>query len=103
MAEDEIKSTMSEKDFNELKHEIENNTKAVVEDVIKSNVPSQRLPMSEEETKAKEGNGKFKSFGEFAKAIYDKSSGQSDDLRLKALNEGSGEAGGFLVPEEFRA
>ena len=27
MAEDEIKSTMSEKDFQELKHEIENNTK----------------------------------------------------------------------------
>ena len=59
MAEDEIKSTMSEKDFNELKHEIENNTKAVVEDVIKSNVPSQRLPMSDEDARAKESNGKF--------------------------------------------
>jgi len=103
MAEDEIKSTMSEKDFNELKHEIENNTKAVVEDVLKSNVPSQRLPMSEEDAKAKEGNGKFKSFGEFAKSIHDKSIGNNNDVRLKALNEGSGEAGGFLVPEEFRA
>jgi HK97 family phage major capsid protein len=101
--EDEIKSTMSEKDFNELKHEIENNTKAVVEDVIKSNVPSQRLPMSEEDARAKESNGKFKSFGEFAKSVYDKSTGNSDDVRLKALNEGSGEAGGFLVPDEFRA
>tara|TARA_R100000664_G_scaffold17192_1_gene26109 strand:+ start:1649 stop:2830 length:1182 start_codon:yes stop_codon:yes gene_type:complete len=102
--EDETKSTISEKQFEELKAEMANDTKAVVEEVLKSNVPSQRLPMdtSDEDKKAKDANGKFKSFGEFAQSIYQKSVGGGDDPRLKALNEGSGEAGGFLVPEEYR-
>ena len=101
--EDEIKSTMSEEKFEDLKKEIQSDTKAVVEDILKSNVSSQRLPMGEEDAKAQAANGKFKSFGDFALAIHDKSTGKNNDTRLKALGENSGETGGFLVPEEFRA
>ena len=101
--EDEIKSTMSEEKFEDLKKEIQNDTKSVVEDILKSNVSSQRLPMGNEEAKVKAANGKFKSFGDFAMAIHDKATGKNDDVRLKALGEGSGETGGFLVPEEFRS
>lgn len=47
-------------------------------------------------------DGQFKSFGELAIAIHGTNRGMID-ARLKALNEGAGADGGFLVPEEFRA
>ncbi len=42
---------------------------------------------------------KFKSFGEFLRT----SKYSPSDARLKALGEGTDSAGGFLVPEEFKA
>ena len=101
--QDEIKSTMTEQQFNDLKSEIKSDTKNVLNDLLKSNVSSERLPMGEEDKKALAGNGKFKSFGEFAQAIYRHDKNINSDNRLKALSEGTGSDGGFLVPEEFKA
>ncbi len=100
--EDEIKSTISEQEFNDLKQEIKNDTKSVIEDVLKSNVPSQRVPMSDEVVKDEADKGKFKSFGEFLQSVQERNFG-GNDVRLRALAESSGEGGGFLVPEEFRS
>ena len=94
--EDEVKSTISEKEFNTLKDEIKNDAKSVMESILKENLPEQRLPMSE--TKAADDDTKFKTFGEFLTATK-----TGNDNRLKALNEGNGNDGGFLVPDEFRA
>ena len=101
--QDEIKSTMTEQQFNDLKSEIKSDTKNVLNDLLKSNVSSERLPMGEEDKKALAGNGKFKSFGDFAQAIYRHDKNINSDNRLKALSEGTGSDGGFLVPEEFKA
>src|SRR3990167_3141196 len=52
------------------------------------------------------GAGKFKSLGEFfamANAHRGWRSGQQLDDKIKALGEGAGDQGGFLVPEEYRA
>ncbi len=49
--------------------------------------------------KEKPGTHGFKSFGDFLHSIKRNAS----DPRLKALGEGTDSAGGFLVPEEFRA
>ena len=100
--EDEIKSTISEQEFNDLKQEIKNDTKSVIEDVLKSNVPSQRVPMSDEVVKDEADKGKFKSFAEFLQSVQERNFG-GNDVRLRALAESSGEGGGFLVPEEFRS
>ena len=35
MAEDEIKSTMTEKEFTALKNEVKNDAKSIIEDVLK--------------------------------------------------------------------
>ena len=98
MAEDEIKSTMTEKEFTALKNEVKNDAKSIIEDVLKANLPSQRLPMSANNENAQDLDSKFKSFGEFLKSAR-----QGGDKRLKALNENNGNDGGFLVPDEFRA
>ena len=93
--QDEIKSTMTEQQFNDLKSEIKSDTKNVLNDLLKSNVSSERLPMGEEDKKALAGNGKFKSFGDFAQAIYRHDKNINSDNRLKALSEGTGSDGGF--------
>lgn len=51
-------------------------------------------------------NGQFESFGEFLKAADYGSqikNGHIDSRFVKALGEGQGDQGGFLVPEEYRA
>ena len=50
-------------------------------------------------------DGKWKSRGEFWQKLYESAHGRGIDPRLfesKALGESFGDAGGFLVPEEFR-
>ena len=50
-------------------------------------------------------DGKWKSKGEFFQKIWEASSGRGIDPRLvetRNLGENFGDAGGFLVPEEFR-
>ena len=50
-------------------------------------------------------DGKWKSRGEFWQKLYEAAHGRGTDPRLyesKALGESFGDAGGFLVPEEFR-
>ena len=106
MADDELRvEPISEKDFKEQKAVVEKYAQNVITDEIdkqlKSRIPEQRLPMADDTPKTNEGS--FKSFGEYIKAIDDKNKGKNDDIRLKALGESSGETGGFLVPEEFRA
>jgi len=64
-----------------------------------------RLPMGVDPNDAVPGagmDGKFKSMGEFIRAIHPHV-GKGADPRLKTLEESQGETGGFLVPEEFRA
>mgnify|MGYP001579314928 CR=1 FL=1 len=48
--------------------------------------------------------GKFSSLADFLSVLDPKKIlGGNQDARLKALGEGAGDQGGFLVPEEFRA
>ena len=50
-------------------------------------------------------DGKFKSRGEFFQKVYEAGNGLGIDPRLmhtRNLGESFGDAGGFLVPEEFR-
>ena len=48
-------------------------------------------------------DGKFGSMGEFLRTIHHSPRiGDHNDKRLKILGESEGDAGGFLVPEEFR-
>ena len=108
MADDEIRvEPISEKEFVEQKAEVQKYAQDVITEEIdkqlKSRIPEQRLPMSDETDTKVEEDSKFKSFGEFAKSIWLKNNGEANDPRLKALGEGAGETGGFLVPEEFRA
>ena len=108
MADDEIRvEPISEKEFVEQKAEVQKYAQDVITEEIdkqlKSRIPEQRLPMSDETDTKVEEDSKFKSFGEFAKSIWLKNNGEGNDPRLKALGEGAGETGGFLVPEEFRA
>ncbi len=58
------------------------------------------------DTTANDKSNGFKSFGEFAHSVYKASKGQID-ARLKAAgspsqNENDMEAGGYLIPEEYR-
>ena len=106
MADDELRvEPISEKDFVEQKAEVQKYAQSViteeVDKALKSKIADQRLPMADNTPKENESN--FKSFGEYIKAIDDKTKGERNDTRLKALGESSGETGGFLVPDEFRA
>lgn len=47
--------------------------------------------------------GQFKNIGEFIQAMSPHVTHKALDARLKVLNEGQGDQGGFLVPDEFRA
>ena len=106
MADDELRvEPISVKDFKEQQAEVQKYAQSViteeVDKALKARIPEQRLPMAEDTPK--ENASSFKSFGEYIKAIDNKNKGKSDDIRLKALGESSGETGGFLVPEEFRS
>ena len=106
MADDEIRvEPISEKDFADQKAEVEKYAQSViteeVDKALKARIPEQRLPIAESTPKEVESN--FNSFGDYLSSIDKKTKGQSDDPRLKALGESSGETGGFLVPDEFRA
>ena len=106
MADDELRvEPISEKDFAEQKAEDEKYAQSViteeVDKALKARIPEQRLPIAEDTKKTDEGN--FSSFAQYLKAIDTKTKGEGTDTRLKALGESSGETGGFLVPEEFRA
>jgi len=99
-------------DFNaEAKEELEDTFQKTVDEMVKEKVGSllrsqgmKRPQMSEHNDKATGAplDGTYKSFGEFAKSVVATDKGQSD-TRLKVLGESTGDAGGFLVPEEFRA
>ena len=62
---------------------------------------SDRLPQTE--IKPKVDNDGFEKMADFFTAAYHANSSKGVDSRLKALNESSGDQGGFLVPEQFRA
>ena len=105
MADELRVEPISEKDFIEQKAEVQKYAQSViteeVDKALKSKIADQRLPMADNTPKENESN--FKSFGEYIKAIDDKTKGERNDTRLKALGESSGETGGFLVPDEFKA
>ena len=63
-----------------------------------------RVPINGEEPEIEE-QPKFKSFGDFLRAVNDfhYQRMRQDDWRMKALSEGTDSAGGFLVPEQFAA
>ena len=48
-------------------------------------------------------SGQWKNIGEFVQAMSPHVTHKAMDARLKVLNEGQGDQGGFLVPDEFRA
>ena len=48
-------------------------------------------------------DGQFKRFADFLRATHPATGGGQLDSRIKALGESAGDAGGFLVPEEFRS
>ena len=107
MADDELRvEPISEKEFVEQKVEVQKYAQSViteeVDKALKSRIPEQRLPMTEAEDNSQD-KSKFKTFREFIKAIDDQMKGNGNDPKLKALGESSGETGGFLVPDEFRA
>lgn len=109
------------------------NTEATAEDIIKadamiteaqdyrkraemlSGLEAIKTTVMPDDTKTEDHNedGKFKSFGEFAKATWMLNARNVRDNRLtwwsedgggqKAMSEGVGADGGFLVPSEFRA
>jgi HK97 family phage major capsid protein len=63
---------------------------------------SDRLPQTE--IKPKVDNDGFEKMADFFTAAWGETiSRKGVDARLKALNESSGDQGGFLVPEQFRA
>ena len=65
--------------------------------------PVRRFIPGVEIASAPEAEGKFKTFGQYLKAVADHHAQRMshDDWRRKALSEGTDSAGGFLVPEEF--
>ena len=66
--------------------------------------PGERLPQAEDQGPRKRQADGFESMGDFFTATWQKNILQTGvDPRLKALNESSGDQGGFLVPEAFRA
>ncbi len=74
--------------------------------------PAGRLPATESVDKGQHRNphapgaeqdGEFKNFGDFLQTAWHPNVKQYGTERLKILNEGQGDQGGFLVPEEFRA
>ena len=67
-------------------------------------VSSRRLPLGgDPDAEGATENGKFKRFGEYLSSVYLACNKNQTDARLKILQEASGESGGFLVPEQFRA
>ncbi len=80
--------------FEEKWRESEARTIERIEERLSKEMPNRFTPGGE--VKSESG---FKSFGEFLRAVK----GNRTDSRLKALGEGTDSAGGFLVPEEFRA
>lgn len=68
--------------------------------IDKMKEPIRKLPFGGE---APPEETKFKSFGQFLRAVADMKAGRQmmDNVR-KALSEGTDSAGGFTVPEEFR-
>ncbi len=79
------------------KEDIAEAIKPVIEQQIKN--LKEPIPTFHAGDQVADKSGKFKTFGEYlAKIKYDRA-----DVRLKALSEGTDSAGGFLVPEEFRA
>ena len=81
--------------------------KAAVTDVLSKN-GAKRLPDAAEynpEAAGASEDGKFKSRGEFFQKVWEAGHGRGLDSRLvetRNLGENFGDAGGFLVPEEFR-
>lgn len=67
--------------------------------------PQGRLNLTgEDEPKSKAAkNDGFTTFGEFLTAAYLVNNKGRSDARLKILQEQTGDAGGFLVPEQYRA
>jgi len=65
--------------------------------------PLRKYTPGDENPPEVEENPQFKSFGGFLKAISDVRMGKMgrEDIRAKALSEGTDSAGGFLVPEQF--
>ena len=81
--------------------------KAAVSDVL-SRSGAKRLPDAADynpEAVGASEDGKFKSRGEFFQKVWEAGNGRGIDSRLvetRNLGENFGDAGGFLVPEEFR-
>ncbi len=80
--------------FEEKWRESEDRVMKRLEERMTKEMPNRFTPGGE--VKSESG---FKSFGEFLRAVK----GSRSDSRLKALGEGTDSAGGFLVPEEFKA
>lgn len=73
-------------------------TKAAIKEMGLDKVERKFTPGGNGDGTTPEG-GRFKSLGEFLHTLKY----QPADTRLKALGEGTDSAGGFLVPEEFKA
>ena len=99
----------------ELEVVLNEHTKRTTGDAVKSAVSdvlsrsgAKRLPETTDynpEAVGASEDGKFKSRGEFFQKVWEAGNGRGLDPRLvetRNLGENFGDAGGFLVPEEFR-
>jgi HK97 family phage major capsid protein len=99
----------------QLEEILNEHTKRTTGDAVKAAVSAvlsksgaKRLPDSGDynpEAIGASEDGKFKSRGEFFQKVWEAGNGRGLDPRLvegKNLGENMGDAGGFLVPEEFR-
>ena len=87
---------LTEEQKKELASDIQTMVDAQVESKLSKEIVRRFTPGGEN---PKTDDSKFKSFGEMLRAAKY----QPNDARLKALGEGTDSAGGFLVPEEFKA